>query len=292
MSLVPMKKILRDAQIGKYIVGYFEAWDYGSLKASLEAAEEVKCPVIIGFGGRSFKISSGWNEIKLDSFASMGKIMAQNSSVPTAFILNEASAETIKRGIELGFNCVMFDGSFLSLEENIKLTKEMVEKTAKIGVDVEGQVGKIPSARGKIDKDFLTSPRQASYFVEKTGVSALAISVGNIHMAMDEKSPIDLDLLDKINNLTSVPLVMHGGTGFPDTLVNKVINRGVCKFNVGTILKGVFLREVKKTLKKVNLSKANFQELLGSNSRMDIFEKGYSAVKEVVKEKLKLYSST
>ncbi len=292
MSLVPMRKILKDAKDGGYAVGHFEAWDYGSLKAITNAAEETKSPIIIGFGGRSFKTSAGCDEIKLASFACMGKIIAQNSSVPTAFILNEASAETIKRGIELGFNCVMFDGNFLSLEENIKLTKEMVEKAAKIGVDVEGQVGRIPSEGEKMDKSFLTSPKKAARFVEETRVAALAISVVNVHMAMKKKSSIDLELLEEIHRSTDVPLVMHGGTGFPDTLIKEVINRGVCKFNVGTILKGVFLREIKKTLEKVNLSKANFQELLGSNSRMDIFEKGYSAVKEIVKKKLKLYSST
>jgi len=293
MPLVSVREILKDAEDRKYAVGYFEAWDYGSLDLTVKAAEEVKSPIIIGFGGRSFKTPFGWDEVKLASFASMGKIMAQNSSVPTAFILNEVSdIKIIKKGMKLGFNCVMFDGSSLSIEENIELTRKVVKEAAKRGVDVEGQVGRIPSAGERIGKNFLTSPREAASFVEKTGVSALAISVGNIHMATDEKSPINLDLLEEINRLTSVPLVMHGGTGFPDALINEVINRGVYKFNVGTILKGVFLREIKKTLEKINLSKANSQELLGSNSEVDIFKKGYSAVKEVVKEKLKLYSST
>ncbi len=292
MSLISMKEILKDAQGKKYAVGHFEAWDYGSLKASLEAAEEVRCPVIIGFGGGSFKTLSGWDEVKLASFASMGKVMAQNSSVPTTFILNEVeNLEIIKKGMEVGFNSVMFDGSSLSLEENIELTRKVVKEAAKRGVGVEGQVGKIPERGENINKDFLTSPKEAAYFVEKTGVNALAISVGNVHTAMDEESPIDLGLLEEINKLTNVPLVMHGGTGFPDALINVAINRGVSKFNVGTILKGVFLREVKKTLEKVNLSQANFQELLGSNSEVDIFKKGYSAVKEVVKEKIKFYSS-
>jgi len=76
MSFVPMKKILKDAQERKYIVGYFEAWNYGSLNATLKAAEEMKSAIIIGFGGRSFKTSVGWDEVKLVSFASMGKIMA------------------------------------------------------------------------------------------------------------------------------------------------------------------------------------------------------------------------
>ena len=187
----------------------------------------------------------------------------------------------------------MFDGSFLSLEENIELTRKVVKEAAKKGVDVEGQVGKIPDRGENINKNFLTSPQEAAYFVEKTGVSALAISVGNIHnMAMNEEFTTDIDLLGEINKLTNVPLVMHGGTGFPDVLVKEVIKRGVCKFNVGGILRGVFLREIKKTLEKIDLSKADFQKLLGSNSQVNIFEKGYSAVEEVVKEKLKLYSSS
>lgn len=293
MPLVSMREILKDAEDRKYAVAYFEAWDYGSLDLTIKAAEEVKSPIIIGFGGRSFKTSSGWDKVKLFCLARTGKIMAQNSSVPTAFILNEVSdLEIIKEGVRLGFNCVMFDGSSLPLEENIELTRKVTKKAAKRGIDVEGQVGRIPSLRERIGKNFLTSPQEAASFVEKTSVSALAISAGNIHMATDEKSPINLDLLEEINRLTSVPLVMHGGTGFPDALINEVINRGVYKFNVGTILKGVFLREIKKTLETVNLSKANFQELVGSNSEADIFKKGYSAVKEVVKEKLKLYSST
>ncbi len=291
MSFVAMKEILKDAQDRKYIVGYFEAWDYGSLDAIVKAAEEMKSAIIIGFGGRSFKTSVGWDEVKLASFASMGKIIAQNSSVPTALILNEVEdLEIIKKGMRLGFNSVMFDGSSLPLAENIKLTRRVVKEAAKIGIDVEGQVGRIPEKGERIEKNFLTSPQEAAYFVEKTEVNALAISVGNIHMATDEESSINLGLLEEINKLTGVPLVIHGGTGFPDALINEAINRGVCKFNVGTILKGVFLREVKKTLEKEDLSKANFQELLGSNSHLDIFEKGYSVIKEVVKEKLKLYS--
>ncbi len=293
MSFVSMNKILKDTQDRKYSVGYFEAWDYGSLDATVKAAEEMKSAIIIGFGGRSFETSAGWDEVKLASFASMGKIMAQNSSIPTAFILNAVEdLEIINKGMRRGFNSVMFDGSSFPLEENIKLTRKVVKEAARIEIDVEGQVGRIPSTGEGIEKKFLTSPQEAAYFIEKTGVSALAISVGNIHMATDEESPIDISLLEEINRLTSVPLVIHGGTGFPDALVNEVINRGVCKFNVGTILKEVFLREVKKTLEKINLSKADFQELLGSNSQMDIFEKGYFAVKEVVKEKLKLYSSS
>ena len=182
MSFISMKEILKDAQEKKCAVGHFEAWDYGSLDATVKAAEEMKSAIIIGFGGRSFKTSVGWDEVKLASCASMGKIMAENSSVPTAFILNEVEdLEIINKGIRFGFNSVMFDGSSLSLEENIKLTRKVVKEAAKRGVGVEGQVGRIPDRGENINKNFLTSPREAAHFVEKTRVNALAISVGNVH---------------------------------------------------------------------------------------------------------------
>ena len=137
MSLISMKEILKDAQEKKYVLGYFEAWDYGSLNATLKAAEGMKSVIIIGFGGRSFKTSVGWDEVKLVSFASMGKTMAQDSSIPAAFILNEVEdLEIINKGMRLGFNSVMFDGSFLPLEENIKLIRRVVKEAVKRGIDV------------------------------------------------------------------------------------------------------------------------------------------------------------
>jgi len=145
-----------------------------------------------------------------------------------------------------------------------------------------------------MNENFLTSPQEAAYFVEKTGVSALAVSVGNIHMATDEESPIDLDLLEEINRLASVPLVMHGGTGFPDRLVPEVMKRGVYKFNVGSIMKKVFLRELKSGLIGEDLEEIDFaliHHLVDWPGSRNIFEQAYSAVKEIVKEKIRVYGS-
>ena len=104
------------------------------------------------------------------------------------------------------------------------------------------------------NKSFLTSPQEAYRFVKATGVSALAVSVGNIHLLTNKEYSIDLNLLEDISKTVDVPLVMHGGSGFPDALLEEVANRGVRKFNLGTILKKVFLEEIKDSLEKLNLS--------------------------------------
>lgn len=292
MPLVPMSQILNDGEKEGYAVGYFESWDYGSLEASLRAAEEAWSPVIIGFGGKTFVQDSGWDEVKLTGFAATGKELVKNSTIPTAFILNEVSdPELIKRAMRLGFNCVMFDGSGLALEDNIGSAREIVKEATKLGIDVEGQVGRIPSWKERINRDFLTDPEVAAYFVRQTGVNALAISVGNVHMLIHKKFSVDLPRLGKIDKLVSVPLVMHGGTGFPDKLIKKVINKGVHKFNVGTILKKVFLKELCKNLTQKDLDRINPQELIDSATERDILKKAYVSVKEMVEEKLEAYGS-
>ena len=293
MSLVPLRRILKEAEKGNYAVGYFESWDYGSLDATIRAAEEVNFPVIVGFGARTFVNEDSWDDRKLTSFAKMGREMAERSSVPVSFILNESSnLSMLKRGMEVGFNCVMFDGSDLPLEENIELTKKVVEEAKKWKVDVEAQLGKIPSSGEKLKSFYLTSPQEAKLFVEKTGIVALAISVGNIHMSMNKQTLIDLTRLEKIRNLASVPLVMHGGTGFPDELVPEVVKRGVYKFNLGSILKKAFLKELKLGLLKEDLEKddlASIHDLIDSRGERGIFERAYFAVREIIKEKIKLY---
>ncbi len=293
MALVPLREILEKAEKGNYAVGYFESWDYGSLEATVMAAEEVNFPIIAGFGARTFSRRDEWDERKLICFARMGKELIERSPVSISFILNESSNPLmLKRAMEAGFNCVMFDGSHLPLEENVKLTREVVEEAKKWKADVEGQLGNIPSLGEPVQKSDFTSPEEAKIFVAKTGISALAVSVGNIHMS-SPKTGVDFELAEKIKKLSRVPLVMHGGTGFPDELVVEAVKRGFYKFNLGSILKKVFLQEIKNGLNKENFEKDDLQivhDIIDSGGEKGIFQKAYSRVKEVVKEKVKLYS--
>lgn len=293
MSLVSLREILGEAKRGNYAVGYFESWDYGSLEATVKAAEETNFPIIAGFSARTFSREDGWDERRLICFAKMGKELIERSSIPIGFILNESDDPLmLKKAMEAGFNCIMFDGSHLSLEENIKLTREVVKEAKKWEADVEGQLGGIPSPGKPVRKSDLTSPEEAKIFVKKTGVTALAVSVGNVHMSSTGTS-IDFELADKIKKLSHVPLVMHGGTGFPDELIAEAVKRGFYKFNLGSILKKVFLQEIKNGLSKENFEGDNLQivhDIIDSNSEKGVFQRAYSKVKEVVKEKIKLYS--
>jgi len=291
MSLVSMREILNEAKVKGYAVGYFESWNYGSTEAILKATEEINLPVIIGFGARSFTSSGGWDERKLVCLGKMARILAEKSSVAVALMLNEASdLDILKRGMEVGFNCVMFDGSDLPLEENVRLTKKVIGEGKKLGVDVEAQVGRIPSEGEKIKEEFLTFPKEAEVFVRKTGVAALAVSVGNVHACLDRQFSIDFKLLEQIKNSVDIPLVMHGGTGFPDHLTREVIIRGVHKFNVGSILKRIFLQELNLKLPRNDLTKINPNNLIDSRGGEDIFKGAYSAVERLVKQKLKTYA--
>ena len=295
MSLISMSQMLEEARKGGYAVGYFESWDFGSIEATLRAAEEVSSPVIIGFGAKTFIERDNWNERKLTSFAAMGKTMAEKSSVPVSFLLNESdNISMLKRAIELGFNCVMFEGSDLSSEKNRELTARLVKEGKSKGIDVEAELGRIPAAGDGLKEDYLTSPEEAGSFVEKTGITALAVSVGNVHMSGGGETAINLDRLEKIRGYTKIPLVMHGGTGFPDRLVPEVIKRGVYKFNVGSIMKKVFLEELKSGLLQENLEEmelVHVHYLVDWLNDRNIFERAYIAVKEIVKEKIRIYGS-
>jgi len=290
-----MRQILEEAHKGGYAAGYFESWDYGSLDATLKAAEEMSSPVIIGFGARTFAERNSWDDRKLASFAAMGKTMTESSSVPVSFILNEADEiSMLRRGMELGFNCLMFEGSHLPVEKNIELTARLVKEGKRRAVDVEAELGRIPAAGEKLRQNYLTSPSEARSFVEKTGLTALAVSVGNIHMSTGEQTSIDLAKLQKIRDYTNVPLVMHGGTGFPDKLVPEVIKKGVYKFNVGSIMKKGFLEELKSGLLREDLEEIDLtlvHHLADWPGSRNIFERAYAAVKEIVKEKIRVYGS-
>jgi ketose-bisphosphate aldolase len=287
--------MLEEARKEEYAAGYFESWDFGSLEATLKAAEEMNSPVIIGFGARTFTQGQGWDDKKLTCFAAMGKTMAESSSVPVSFILNEADEiSMLRRGMELGFNCLMFEGSHLPVEKNIELTARLVRETKGGGVDVEAELGRIPAAGEELKEHYLTSPEEARSFVEKTALTALAVSVGNIHMSAGRRVSIDLAKLQKIRDYTNVPLVMHGGTGFPDRLVPEVIKKGVYKFNVGSIVKKTFLEELKSGLLREDLEEIDFalvHHLVDWPGSRNIFEQAYAAVKEIVKEKIRVYGS-
>lgn len=289
MPLISFKQMLDAALKGKYAVGYFEAWNEDSIEAILAAGEETDSPIIIGFG--SMTLNQEWfAEWGLECFSAIGKVAVAKSKVPVCFILNEVrTVEQCLRGIELGFNVVMLDSSDLSFEENIKITRELVRAAHAKNVAVEAELGHLPES-GKDDEGVLTDPYEAEKFIRETKVDALAVSVGNVHLLTGDEAEIDLALLKNIREKTNVPLVIHGGSGFPSSLVKKCIELGVAKFNVGTIIKKEYYLAIKSSVEE-QTGKIDAQKIVGSREKTDFTFEAKSRVKQKVKEMLALYGS-
>jgi ketose-bisphosphate aldolase len=255
MTLVNMKKILEDARRHKYAVAAFDVSNYDMAAAVIEVAEELKAPVIL------MGIKLDLEENKIDYWMSSLKIMAEKAYVPVCIHLDHAvDFEFIKRAIEKGFTSVMYDGSILSLEENIKQTKIVVDYAHKYGVTVEAELGhvgngnvgnsevEVESDKNENDKDLLTNSDEMERFINKTGVDALAVAIGTVHGAYIKKPELDFERLKRLNELSSVPLVMHGGSNTPDEAVKKSIELGICKLNVFSEILAAFFTSLKEVL--------------------------------------------
>lgn len=291
VALVPMQTLLADARAGGYAVGYFEAWDPYSLEAVVEAAEAERAPVVLGFG--CLLVDQGWLDGGgIEVLGGIGQEVAERAGVPTCLLLNEAHTyEQAVRGMDAGFGAVMLhtDGSLGSIGE----VASLVAAAHARGVAVEGELGALPEARGtEIDRDgaSLTDPDEARSFVEETGVDCLAVSFGNVHLLEGRTAEIDLDRLQEIHRRVDVPLVVHGGTGFPPGSVEGAIARGVAKFNVGTVLKQAFFDGVADALSGARAGLGP-HDLVGSHRSTDVLEAGKAKMVPVVRDLIRLYGS-
>jgi fructose-bisphosphate aldolase class II len=288
-----MRDMLKTALAGKYAVGYFEAWDQYSLEAVLGAAEEARSPVILGFGCRLMNQHwyDGGGQHRL---AAMGAAAAADAKVPVCVLLNEAATlAQVVRGLGWGFKAVMLDTSDLPLERNIAATREVVELAHHLEADVEGEVGRLADALASLGgaaQSEMTDPDDAARYVAETGVDALSVSVGNVHIMTDGEAHIDLEQLARIRAAVSVPLVIHGGTGFPACAVPRAIELGVAKFNVGTILKQLFLGGVREAMGALP-AQVNLQEVIGSRNAADLLQGAKERVKAEVMRRMVLYGS-
>lgn len=292
MPRVPMTELLADAQRGRYAVCYCESWNLESFEAVVEAAEEACAPVITGFNGGFLMHPSRSKPESLAYYAGMG-LALRDAAVPVAFLLNETdNLAQIEQGIAMGFNSVMVENDLLPLEEYRQLVKRVVQIAHAAGISVEAAVGRLPDgwARGN-SKGQITDPVAARTFVEGTGVDALGVSVGNVHVLTRGKAAIDLAVLARIHEKVKVPLVLHGGTGIPLELAKSIIACGVAKINFGTVLKQSYLVAVQKKLAAYKKS-SNPHLFLGKGGPQDILVAGREAVKNKVLELLQLCGST
>jgi len=246
MSLVTSKEMLLKAQREGYAVGAFNVENMEMVLAVIEAAEEVKAPVMLQTTPSTVKYAS------VDMYASMVKARAMASDVPVCIHLDHGTDyELARRAIIAGYTSVMIDGSHSSFEENIAKSKEVAEMAKKKGIPVEAELGKVGGKEDDLEAsgDANTDPMEAKEFVERTGVDSLAIGIGTAHGFYVGTPVLDKKLISKVKEVVSIPLVLHGASGLSDEDISECVKRGMCKVNFATELRVAYTDAMKKIVK-------------------------------------------
>ncbi|MFD1708721.1 class II fructose-1,6-bisphosphate aldolase [Siminovitchia sediminis] len=236
MPLVSMREMLHKANEGKYAVGQFNLNNLEFTQAILQAAQEEKSPVILGVSEGAGRYMGGFTLVVQMVKALMEEYQV---TVPVAIHLDHGSSfESCAKAIHAGFTSVMIDGSHLPLDENIELTKKVVELAHMFGVSVEAELGRI----GGQEDDLTVDDAEASYaipeecdrLVRETHVDCFAPALGSVHGPYKGEPKLGFDRMEEVQRLTGVPLVLHGGTGIPTKDIQRAISLGTAKINVNT----------------------------------------------------------
>jgi fructose/tagatose bisphosphate aldolase len=283
MSLEPIRRMMDAAHNGGYAVGYFESWSLDSLQGVIDAAEQTRSPVIIGFNGEFLSEREGASETELSLYAALGTAAAAAATVPVGLIFNECPRDAwVERAIGLGFNLVMLADPHATLANYTQRVTRITSLAHARGVAVEAEIDELPCGdNAGVESD----PRKAAEFVSQTHVDLLAVSVGNEHIKLQGRAPLDLGKLEAIHARVNIPLVLHGGTGIEDDSLRAAIKLGVRKVNYGTYIKQRYLKRV---LPILNSGEENPHALLGDGSDTDMTVVGRAAVRDAVLERIEV----
>ena len=280
--LVRGKEILEVANKFGFAVPAFNAGSGQLLEAVMQACEETESPVMIAIHPDELSFLT-------DSFVDQVKYYANHSKVPVCIHLDHgASYEQVIHAIQLGFTSVMIDASHKSYEDNIAITKKVVEAAHAVGVSVEAELGTIGdtgnSIEGGVTEVIYTDPEVAQDFIEKTNVDSLAIAIGTAHgiYPKNMKPKLRLDILQEIEKLVEIPLVLHGGSSNPDEEISQSVKLGINKINISSDIKIVFANKLKEILA------ASDSEIREPNV---MFPECMKETKKVAIDKIKLFNS-
>ena len=233
MALVTLKEMLADASARHYAVGMFDVSDLEMVRAVAEEADALRSPVILGALGPDVEGD------RLAYWFRLAQLAAKKAAVPVCIHLDHANTlEEVTRAANVGFTSVMLDASAAPFEENIRRSKEVVDAVRQRGITVEAELGHVGNGwvgsaeGGESAPDMLTEPATVAEFVGRTGVDALAVSIGTAHGVYIKAPKLDIDRLDEIKRVSDIPLVLHGGSGTPEDQMSAAIAHGICKVNI------------------------------------------------------------
>lgn len=245
MSLTTTEEMLNRAQKGGYAVGAFNVENMEMAQAVIQAAVEMRAPVMIQTTPSTIKYAG------LDLYYANVAALAQKAPVPVALHLDHGSSfDLAMQAIRAGYTSIMIDGSHQVFEENIALTRRVVEAAAPNGIPVEAELGKVGGKEDDLDggNSGYTVPEEAKEFVCRTGVSSLAVAIGTAHGVYKGTPKLDVERLKEIRKLVEIPLVLHGASGLSDESVKECIREGICKVNFATELRIAYSDGVKAVL--------------------------------------------
>lgn len=274
-----MKNMLEKAKKGKYAVPHLNINNLEWAKYILEECQELNSPVILGVSEGAAKYMGGYNVI---TGMVNGLLKDLNITIPVALHLDHGSSfETCKKAIDAGFSSVMIDGSKLNLEDNIKVTKEVIAYAESKNVSVEAEIGCIGGSEDGVSNEILHAKTEDCVkIVNETNLCTLAPALGSVHGIYKGEPNLNFERMKEISEKTNLPLVLHGGTGIPDDKIKMAISCGISKINVNTELQLAWHGALKEFV--LNNDVYDPRKVIGS---------GELAIKEAVKAKVILFGS-
>ncbi|WP_312457579.1 ketose 1,6-bisphosphate aldolase [Pseudescherichia sp.] len=282
MPLISLADGLKHARVHQYALGAFNVLDTHFLRALFAAAKQQRSPFIINIAEVHFKYLS------LDTLVEAVKYEAARHDIPVVLNLDHGlHFEAVVQALRLGFTSVMFDGSTLDYEENVRQTREVVKMCHAVGVSVEGELGAVGGDEGgalygHADEAFFTDPAKARDFVDRTGIDALAVAIGNSHGKYKGEPKLDFARLEAIRQQTGLPLVLHGGSGISDADFRRAISLGIHKINFYTGMSQAALAAVDKSMTARDQIYDEFAELMLSIEQ---------AITDIVAEQMRIFGS-
>jgi fructose/tagatose bisphosphate aldolase len=294
MPQVQFAEMMAAAEFGGYAVGYFESWNLESLLAVADAATTMRSPVILGFSGIHLP-STEPEKDRLRVFASLAAAVCQSLPVPACLVFNESPyLDWVLEATRVGFDIVMYTDETLSLDEQQRRVRQVVEEAHSHSVAVEGEMTSLPGVSGLLTVPpgdlRLTDPAAARAFVESTGVDALAVNVGQAHVHGRSRVHLDLSVIDILRQTVPVPLVLHGATSVADEDLAEAIRLGIRKINVGSALKKAYFEALRDACVVVD-GQYNPYEVLGSGLEADVLAAGRCAMTTQVEQYMRLFGS-
>ncbi len=280
--------MMDNAQRGRYAVGYFESWNLESLHGVIDAAEQTRSPVIIGFNGEFLTRAERIAPECICTHAALAKSFAEEARIPCAVLFNECPLDDcVRLAVDAGFDFVMSADGDAPLEQYTRRVAALAKYAHDHGAAIEAEIGELPCGQSGLIEDGtgMTDPEIAAKFVRDTGVDMLAVSVGNVHILVNGQKELNLDHLQAIREKVEIPLDLHGGTGITSDSLRQAIGLGVTKATFGTYIKQRYLSAVRKALGSEDV---NPHKLLGLGGVEDVMVAGRLAVRDAVLERIEV----